>query len=132
MASGQAWDLAAILPNWCIGHVRKWQLAGYLLMCYDTNGVLIFITVHTTSLIMVALKNLIQVLPLIAIPAVAAPNYLRLPTSATELATSAFDTAQSWIHGAISEAKVKWDQIESGVESKVHSEMVIENGIECE
>ena len=81
---------------------------------------------------MVALKNLVQILPLIAIPAVAAPGYLRLPTSATDLATSAFDTAQSWIHGAISEAKVKWDQIESGVESKVHSEMVIENGIECE
>jgi hypothetical protein len=80
---------------------------------------------------MVALKNLVQILPLIAIPAVAAPNYLRLPTSATDLATSAFDTAQSWIHDAISEAKVKWDHIESGVESKVHSQMVIENGIEC-
>jgi len=132
MAGGQAWDLAAVLPLWCIGQVRKWQLAGYLLMCYIDQGGTHLLTVHTTKLIMVALKNLIQVLPLIAIPAVAAPNYLRLPTSATELATSAFDTAQSWIHGAISEAKVKWDQIESGVESKVHSEMVIENGIECE
>jgi len=81
---------------------------------------------------MVALKNLVQILPLIAIPVAAAPNYLRLPTSANELATSAFDTAQSWIHGAISEAKVKWDNIEAGVESEIHSEMVIENGIECE
>jgi hypothetical protein len=80
---------------------------------------------------MVALKNLVQLLPLIAAPAVAAPNYLRLPTSATDLATQAFDSAQSWIHGAISEAKVKWDAIESGVESKVHSQMVVENGIEC-
>lgn len=80
---------------------------------------------------MVALKNLVQLLPLITAPAAAAPNYLRLPTSATELATQAFDTAQSWIHGAISEAKVKWDAIESGAESKVHSQMVVENGIEC-
>jgi hypothetical protein len=81
---------------------------------------------------MVALKNLIAIIPLLVAPAVAAPNYLRLPTSASELATTAFDSAQSWIHGAIQEAKTKWDAIESGVESKVHSQMVVENGIECE
>ena len=90
------------------------------------------LTVHNPFVKMVALKNLVQILPLIAVPVVAAPNYLRFPTSATELATTAFDSAQSWIHGAISEAKNKWDAIEQGVESKVHSEMIVENDIECE
>lgn len=81
---------------------------------------------------MVVLKSLISLLPLIAVPASAAPNYLRLPGSATDLATQAFDSAQSWIHGAISEAKTKWDAIEAGQESKISSQMVVENGIECE
>lgn len=81
---------------------------------------------------MVALKSLVSLLPLIAVPASAAPNYLRIPGSATDLAAQAFDSAQSWIHGAISEAKTKWDAIEAGKESKISSEMVVENGIECQ
>lgn len=82
---------------------------------------------------MVAFKSLISLLPLIAVPAAAAPNYLRIPgtSSATDLAAQAFDSAQSWIHGAINEAKVRWDAIETGQEHKVKSQMIVENGIEC-
>jgi hypothetical protein len=47
MAFVQAWDLAAILPLWCIGYVRKWQLAGYLLMCFVNQGGTHLTTVHT-------------------------------------------------------------------------------------
>ena len=80
---------------------------------------------------MVAIKSLVTLLPLlVAAPAAAAPG-LRMPGSATDLAAQAFDSAQSWIHGALSEAKTKWDAIESGVESKISSQMVVENGIEC-
>lgn len=82
---------------------------------------------------MVAIKSLVTLLPLIAAPAAAAPNYLRFPGagSATDLAAHAFGSAQSWIHGAINEATKKWDAIEAGQDHKINSQMVVENGIEC-
>ena len=78
---------------------------------------------------------LLSLLPILAAsPALAAPPVLRFPTSATDLATQAFDSAQTWLHGAISGAKSKWSELESGVAAQrgISAQMIVENDIECE
>lgn len=77
---------------------------------------------------------LLSLLPLLACsaPTLAAPPLLRLPTSATDLAAQALDSAQSWLHGAISGAKHKWTEVETGVQGGVITQMIVENDIECE
>jgi hypothetical protein len=75
-----------------------------------------------------------SILPALLLPssAWAAPGYLRLANSPTELATQAFSSAQSWLSGAVAQAKTRWDDVESGASiGQIKAEMVNMNEIEC-
>ncbi|OCF31325.1 cathepsin A (carboxypeptidase C) [Kwoniella heveanensis BCC8398] len=70
-------------------------------------------------------------LALLATPVLAAPGYLKFAQSPSEIATDAFNSAQSWVNGAVSSAKDKWDELESGkVDSELKVETVEMNGID--
>lgn len=71
-------------------------------------------------------------LPLLtSIPALAAPSFLRLPDSPVELATQAFDSAQSWLSHALSGGHDKLDDFVRGIEGEVNAEFVAVHDIEC-
>ncbi|KAL7421430.1 hypothetical protein Q5752_004316 [Cryptotrichosporon argae] len=71
-----------------------------------------------------------SIAPLLALaaPALAAPSF-RIP-STSDLAVSAFESAQSWLHGALSSAKHEWDAIDTGVHGALMVENVAMHGIE--
>ncbi|WVR09210.1 hypothetical protein IAU60_006272 [Kwoniella sp. DSM 27419] len=70
-------------------------------------------------------------LALLASPALAAPGYLRFTQSPSEIATQAFSSAQSWLHGAVTTAQEKWDALEQGtVDSELKVSNVEMNGID--
>ncbi|KAK4685115.1 cathepsin A (carboxypeptidase C), partial [Tremellales sp. Uapishka_1] len=60
----------------------------------------------------------------------AAPSLFHIPAGPADLATAAFSSAQTWINGALTSAKSKWDAVESTAELKVNVEMLTMGGIE--
>lgn len=78
-------------------------------------------------------------LALIATPALALPNYLRLSNGpsdlASDLATHAISSAQAWLQDAVSstESSVQngWKGVQDGLDQDLKVEAVDEDGIEC-
>ncbi|EIW66926.1 cathepsin A (carboxypeptidase C) [Tremella mesenterica] len=65
----------------------------------------------------------------LVVSCIAVPSFL-LPASPAGLAAQAIDTAQSWLHGAIQQAKHDWQQIEEGKVEGLKVESVSMEGIE--
>lgn len=78
-------------------------------------------------------------LALIATPALALPNYLRLSSGpsdlASDLATHAISSAQAWLQDAVSSTKSSvqngWKGVQDGLDQDLKVEAVDEDGIEC-
>nr|ODN88617.1 cathepsin A (carboxypeptidase C) [Cryptococcus depauperatus CBS 7841] len=74
-------------------------------------------------------------LALAAAPAFALPNYLRLASNPSELANQAFNSAQGWLSGAMSNIKTSaediWKEAGDDLNGALKSEMINRDGIEC-
>lgn len=81
----------------------------------------------------------LSTLALMATPALALPNYLRLSNGpselASDLATHAISSAQAWLQGAVSSTRSSvqngWKEVQDGLDQGLKVETVDEAGIEC-
>ncbi len=68
---------------------------------------------------------------LLALPALAIPSAFHFPTSPSDLAAQAIDSASEWLHSTLDSSKHSWESLEHDADSMIKAEKVDMHGIEC-